>query len=1044
MPSLKNIEAFADLFRSVGGQARILAERGEEPDVLELPDREPEPLPSDDDAAGLLNEDALEPPQEQDVPLDKKAPSPSASGPDDLGDAELESLPGLDDLDDEGAGLAPDFDFGDFSHHADEDLSPLSIDDALPQEFNDSFDELEEITGNNESEDSGAVSTPEDFDLGNFDNPFETSDTEDLAASAAPDGVSDDAPDGAPFDVSDDAPFLDIEDSVPDIVDTSDIEYDDVLETVGDADEKPLEPVILPDLDGEAADAIAGAIALDGLIPEGEAPAVVDESAAPGKYSFDEFDLAGSDAAVQEKSASSEFPGLDEFVIHGVDIPAGGTSADGPGAKADTGNIPADSGEIKLTEEDFSRLEETLQGYPLNLRVACEEAITRTETPPAQVSRLVKLLVRGGSARDAARLAGKILDKDIVIPRGYQKKTGEELEAEQASFTYVFVKKFLPILGLFLFIAGAVAGTVYLGWNFVYKPLKAETLYKTGIERIAAGEYERANERFNEAWRWKPVKGWFYTYAEAFRDARQYFYAEEKYDQLIAYTAMRNKRGIPEEQGVLDYARMETDHLRNYEKADRLIRTHILDWNPDDSEGLLALGDVNMAWGDSNVEFSDDETGNNRDGGRYEAARQNYARHLDLYGWDDPVLERMLLYFIRADNLSEILPLQEYFMSKKKLTIRPATLTELGAYLLDKQVEETRYVRDANVEKIEGVRDILLRSADADPLLPETHYHLARYYAMLDERSREQQYLDNASRLFDDARMESARRIRARIDTEQRVSRLNRDRREFFSAEERLIKSAEIYEDAVERRIFRPSPRFASIYADLGDLAYFTRFSDDSLPGSWQEAIAYYLRAEESGYSTTEMQYRLGSSYYHLSDFRRAEERFFQAATETPPNRRVLNALGNASFLRGSFSAAESCFSKLVSMLQASRLNIIDFRMDDVPEHRDLIERLMIAQNNLGAVYQALAERDGESRYRARALALYSEASRIWDNISRDPATFTRPGLADFSIPSVSLPYLNTANTLYPVPAAKPEIFINIDRDMLDPSPWDYLVSGER
>lgn len=1036
--------------------------------MLELPDSEPEPLPPDNDLAGLMAEDVPAPEQ---TALDMDAAGDSGgdllSGLDDSGAAGLEPQPVLDDSgatgleppsDDEGAGIMPDFDFGSFARLTDEDLSPLSIDDALPQEFNDSGDSGESMEGiaePNESieelaqpggyEDAHPPSVPEDFDPGNFDNLFEeaASDTENVVP--------------------------DSEDRVPEIIDAIDADYaapdTENLDpdTVDIADEETLSPAGFEDialeekpdvslldtdeLDGTADQKRQTGITgidedvLEELSPVEEELAIVDDSVAldMSQDSFDEFNLAESNAVSPDKA--SDLSGLDEFVITGIDLPAEGASVAGAAAQTGIGKEAGQTVEdVNLTEKEFALLEETLQDYPLNLRVACEEAITRGDTPSVEVSQLVKLLVRGGAARDAARLAGKILERQIVIPYGYQKQTGAKLEEEQASFAYIFVKKFLPVLGLFLFIAGTIAGTIYLGWNFVYKPLKADSLYKIGIERIAAGEYARANERFNEAWRWKPVKDWFYTYAEAFRDARQYFYAEEKYEQLIAYTAMQNKKGIPEKQGVLDYARMETEYLRDYEKADRLIRNHILDWNPDDPEGLLARGDVNMAWGDSNVEFSDEDE-KNRDGGKYEVARENYARHIQLYGWNDPVLERMLIYFIRADNLSEILPLQDYFMAQKKLTVRPSTLTELGAYLLDKQLEETRYVRDANIDKIEGVRDILLRSAEADPLFPETHYHLARYYAMLGERSRQQQYLNNASRLFDEAREESARRIRARIDTEQRLSHLSRDRREFFSAEERLVKAANLYEDAVERRIFRRSSRFGSLYADLGDLAYFTKFSDDSRQGNWQEAILLYLRAEESGYSATEMQYRLGSSYYHLSDFRRAEERFFQVLTETPPNRRILHALGNVSFLRGNFSAAEAYFSKLVSMLQADRLRITEFRMDDAVRHRDLIERLMIAQNNLGAVYQTLAERDGSNRYRTRALALYSDAGRIWDNISRDPDTFVRPGLADLAIPTVSLPYLNTANALYPVPAARPEIFITIDRDMLEPSPWDTLVA---
>jgi tetratricopeptide (TPR) repeat protein len=1042
MPSLKNLDAFASLFRTVGGEETTLKERGLEPDILVLPEGEPEPLPSGNGAVAgvppdeerqaggaapedmsldnLLGDLAAMP--DLDLPPDaasgadmfpdtgvpsfeeknEKEEKPVPSSVHDVFGEDAEPVGGTGESDD-GAGITLDFDFGDFARPVDEDLPPLSIDNALPANG-----ALSEESGGEAASAEGDTSFALDsFNLDGFDDPF---------GDTLPGGTE------TPQDTADTPPG-----AVPELHD-----LDNFLQSDGVAISEPPEPAgpAVPDEDF--------AVQPDAATAEGDL--AVPENLENPEDPFDRFDLADSGRnTAKEPEDSNAFSGISDFAIAGIDIPAEPSRAAATSQTA-TEEAGKKSEDINLTEEEFAKLQDTLQGYPLNLRIACEEAIVNAEAAPAQLSQLVKLLVRGGSARDAAKLAGKILGQEVVIPRGYQKQTGAELEVEQTSFAYIFAKKFLPTFNLILFIAGAIAGTLYLGWNFIYKPWKADSIYKIGIERIAAGEYERANERFNEAWRWKPVKDWFYTYAEAFRDARQYFYAEEKYEQLIAYTASRNKKGVPEKKGVLDYAQMETNSLRDYEKADRIIRNHILDWNPDDADGLIALGDVNLTWGDANVEFSD-EGDRNRDGGKYEMARQYYARHLELYGWTDPVLERMLLYFIRADDLAEVLPLQDYFMSQKNLKIRPSTLSETGAYLLDKQTEETRYVRDANIDKIEGVRDMLLRAAEADPFLPDPHFQLARYYAMLGERNREREYLDNASRLFDNARQESAKLIRARIDTEQRIAHMNRDRREFFSAEERLVKAANLYEDAVDRRIFRPSSRFGSIYADLGDLEYFTKFSDDSRTGNWREAIAYYLRAEESGYSTTEMQYRLGASYYNLSDFRRAEERFFEVSTRTQPNRRVLNALGNVSFLRGNLSAAESCFSKLVTTLEAERLRITDFRTDDMPEHRDLAERIMIAQNNLGAVYQTLAERSGNSRYRTQALALYSNASRTWDYFARDPATFIRPGLADFSLPTVGLPYLNTGNLLYPASNASAEIFMNIDRDMPDPSPWETLLA---
>ena len=239
MPSLKNLDAFAGLFRSVGGEERILAERGETPDEMELPDKEPEPLPADDNLAALMGEAP-----QRDVPAEKSSPQPAlgadaagnsgadplsgledldASGMDPLSalgaldTTEMDPLSGLDGLgdsglepqaDDVGAGVIPDFDFGNFARPTDEDLSPRSIDDALPPdsnempidstdtndandtvdvndavEANDAIDGLtdsngpaiEETSDDNKDAEPAAVSPTDGFNPDNFDNLFEGS-----------------------------------------------------------------------------------------------------------------------------------------------------------------------------------------------------------------------------------------------------------------------------------------------------------------------------------------------------------------------------------------------------------------------------------------------------------------------------------------------------------------------------------------------------------------------------------------------------------------------------------------------------------------------------------------------------------------------------------------------------------------------------------------------------------------------------------------------------------------------------------------------------
>jgi hypothetical protein len=663
---------------------------------------------------------------------------------------------------------------------------------------------------------------------------------------------------------------------------------------------------------------------------------------------------------------------------------------------------------ISLTEKQLQQLLDTIASYPLNLRITCEKIIAEEIVEPALLSQFVKLLVRGGNAREAAALAGKILKKKVSLPKSY--KTGEELEAEQASFVYIFTRRFLPVIRLFALIAALAASVSYLSYQLIYKPVRASIIYKTGYELIAEGEYALGNRRFAEAFDVQRIKNWFYRYAERFRDEHQYLYAKEKYDQLLLIYP-RDKKG------TLDYAAMEANYLHNYEKADRLVRENILDYELDDRDGLLALGDINLDWA-------------GYDPSRYEEARLAYAKLMALYGQTDPVMERMMLYFIRTDKLGEVIPLQNYFMKRPKSKISAASLAELGGYLLDKRFETVKGVPDAHIEEIEGIKDVLLQATNRDFSFPETHYNLARYYNHYGSAPEERQTLEIAAAAFDTARPESAKRTRYRINTQRRLARLLIAGDEYIAAEEALAKGVNIMEDAVERRVVQRLPEFGELYAYLGDLAYFAKADD------MREAADFSLTAEENGWSPPEMQYRLGSAYYHMGEYASAMNRLFNVSMETPYNRRLLNALGNVSYLRSDYFAAEGYFKRLVSMLENERGRFPILQPDERPEHRELAERLMTARNNLGVTYNALAARTGDPAYRARALGEFAESARAWNALERLPSTLIRAGIADTAIPNASLPQLNLQNTLYPAQDEGGLLFMQIDKALTDDPLW--------
>ncbi|QQO11284.1 tetratricopeptide repeat protein [Breznakiella homolactica] len=869
-----------------------------------------------------------------------------------------------------------------------------------------------------EAEDSSDFSIP-DFD-GTFPDMDESagSDSVDMdLGGEADDGLPEEMPpaDDGPLEESSSADSFD-DFSIPDF--DADFSGDIQQGITG-------EEGTAADGDGSAADEAGG----DALDLGGEFFEEPGGGETPDADPFDSFSLDGDSLGMDfnipdsdlnlDDSTFGDVGRLEEFSLPGIDDVFGGEEPGRPqGAGPAAGGGVSGGGEeveeIQLSGSDLEKLEKTLASYPLNLRIAVEELIAEQAVSPDLMSALVKKLVAGAGPKETASLAGKILGRSIPIPKGFEKKTGEELEAEQSSFGYIFVHNFLPVLRIFLAVGIVAVSLFYLIYQFVYTPLRANAMYQRGYERIEAGQYARANENFLEALRIRRMKKWFFSYAIGFRDARQYLYAEQKYDELLRYYP-RDK------EGALAYADLETNYLRNFEKADRILRTNILNYSVDDREGLLALGDNNLAWGEV-------------DPSRYEEARRAYARLMEAYGEKDEYLERMMKYFIRTDQLGEVLPLQVHFMSSPRTKISVSGLSELGGYLLDKRFEEVRGVPDENLSRIEGIRDILLRAVGLDPAYPEAHYHLSRYYSRFGNSMEERQTLENAIRYFDISPELSPQRVSYRINAQQRYAWLLTSAGEFFPAEEQLIKGIDIYEDAVRRRVLSRAPEFGRLYADLGDLEYFTK------DGNMERAILYYRESRQNGWAPPEMLYRLGSAYYHTEQWAPSLENFFEASSSLPLNRRLLYALGNTSYLRGNYFAAQGYFNRLLDMLEAERSRFPMLLPHDRPEHMELAERLMVARNNLGVTLEALADRTGDPGYRSRAMALYVESARAWDALTRNPDTMIRMGAADLSGPGVNQAYLNSRNTLYPEQGYEPQIYTQIDKDVIEPSIWEKLA----
>jgi tetratricopeptide (TPR) repeat protein len=398
----------------------------------------------------------------------------------------------------------------------------------------------------------------------------------------------------------------------------------------------------------------------------------------------------------------------------------------------------------------------------------------------------------------------------------------------------------------------------------------------------------------------------------------------------------------------------------------------------------------------------------------------------------------MLKYFIRTDKLEEVLPLQAYFMGdpkKRKITV--PTLAELGGYLLDKRFEEVQGVPDEYTDKIEGIRDVLLRAIKEDKGYPESYYHLARYYNRYGSAQEERITLETAVKIFAAAREENSKRAAYRVDSHRRYAEVLIRAREIFPAEEELVKGVAIYEDARARNVLKTQSEFGRLYADLGDLEFFVK------DGNMEAALNLYLEGERNGWAPPEVQYRMGAAHYQLGQWEEALQRFFAISGTMPNSKKLLYALGNVSYLRGNYYAAQSYFNRLMDLLISEQVRFSSISPGSGPDETDLAERIMVADNNLGVTLETLTQISGNTSYRSRALGLFSSSIRAWDVLTRNPDNMARMRpIGDLYGPGVNLAFLNAQNILRPQPNYEPQIFMRIDRDVLEPSDWEELVPG--
>jgi hypothetical protein len=1046
MPRLSDIELFKTSLRTLGREPELLERWGEH-----WTDPAPPEQGVPDDLAALLGMDTDSGEQEPEDMTEDAAPDLADDLQDDQSSTGLEEavgqedeVPAVPELDDDFASFlesipleGPDGSAGTESGAG----MDFPTEEAGLPELDTGFDDLEvpesfgmpaepstpDESGTDES------SVPESLTAGLLDELDAIPDELD----AIPDETMEDS-----FDFSDtlepateDAPETGFESiDIPDMPET--LDFEEMPEAAeAEALESPVDPdgSMNPDysggdsfdLGGDSFDLGGDAMGLPESKDEPEPKDAFDEFSLGGELSLDaaepaelpefesgDFGLGtggGDDIDKQLAALDEELPGADnfnlesswggDFSIPGFEMgredkkPVQKTRKEIP-PQSTTRGVPRQAEEkireVALTDEQVDALQDTLLSYPLNLRLAVEDILANTKGTEAQQAALVWKLVEGANARDIAKDAGKILKRYIAIPSGFEKRTGAAFEAEKGSFAYLFIHSILPMLQVIVLAAAGAGLLFFLGYNFAYRPIRAHTLYAEGRRQIEQRRYRESEEYFTSADKEWIIKSWYYRYAESYAGMEEYPRAELMYERLLS-------RWPKETKAALDYARMVSGNL-GFEKAENILRTHILQRDYFNKDALILMVDNFLAWA-SLEEQRYDGPRQDRLQKLYEDARFHLATLMEQHGQSDPYLQRMLSYFIRteraggSDKLKEVLGLAGYFTGNPKSGFAPDVLAEMADYLMDRN--ETGLVGS-----------IISSAIDRDGTLPETYAALAKWNKRSGFTAEEVVALEYAIRYFeaqDEAGGLAPRRTKAYISSLIRLAELRMASGEILDASDNLNSAIGKYERALAERRFRPAPEYAKSYSLLADI-YYRDWRD------FPAALANYGKAESHGFTSPETDYRKGFIHYHdqsQGSMEKALQFFYRAGLEREPSPYLLLATGNALFARSNYFAASGYYSMLVNRVQHELDTINLPRPQERRSHEEIVELLMVARNNLGVAKYRTAERMGDARQRSEAMVEFLASAKLYDSLSRDQVRMTRSETRN-------LGFLNTDFILHP------------------------------
>lgn len=704
------------------------------------------------------------------------------------------------------------------------------------------------------------------------------------------------------------------------------------------------------------------------------------------------FELGNSNDFSSE-TGDFEIPGFSD--VQTVEVNKNGkfkvADAEKPEEKTD-GELPPNS----LSDDQYKKFLKNLSSYPLNVRMAVEELIVKNEFTDEAEFEIIQKVLKKVSARQLASELEKMLDIAIPVPRDFERRTAEEYEAYKASFQYQLSNKIIP--GAIISFAALIVCFFMFQFAkyFIYRPVRASSLYSQGYKLLESENFPQSETKFSEATKYQLIKKWFFKYAHGYREHKQFIRAEQMYRNILYCFDFDKTAG-------LEFAEMEYKDLANYEKAEQILLRDVLDHHINDADGILMLGDNYLEWAEE------------KNPEKYDEALKRYSELVQLYGPTDKYMARMLRYYIRTDNLKDVLNLKERFYPRPK-SLEGSDWTELSGYCLDKLYGNLAPSDEYLRTKIEDVKKMLVRAVQSDGSNPVAYYNLGRYYINTNNSENAEKTLLRSISFFEKADVVKKKDCYRNIDSYRLLGEIYMNDKEYLKAMESFTDGITLFTNANVSSGLEGTRNIGNLYADMGDIEYF-------ISGNYDNALQNYQDAVNADYDNGKIRYKIGYIQYSKKNYSEAVGSFMKTAEDYADDQSLLLAMGNTLSLRNDNFAAEGYYERILDQIDSYREQHGVIFPQARKDENELVETYLKASNNLGVTLYRLAKRTGSSSMNAKSMVKLQESMRAWDALTRNQKTMVRLGGSNLA--EQNLKYVTN-----PMPDYEPAIYTELPRTL--------------